>query len=124
MDKRAFQRLTAYLGRIPAVSMLGTGTYSTGLWWVKLQIDIEHQAAWRVVQELGCVLNYLSVSERLPTVFYPVSPAPYLNGGPAEFLAWIIESQQVDFTPDILLEWLDGRLPQPVDDLTQWVAPE
>ncbi|SPE35761.1 hypothetical protein SBA3_2300022 [Candidatus Sulfopaludibacter sp. SbA3] len=50
-------------------------------WWVKFAIDISHRLAWNVVQELGHVLNYLSVNERLPTVFKPVSPPPYANGG-------------------------------------------
>jgi len=81
MDRRAFQALTNYLAKIPGVSLIHAGTYDNGLWWVKLKIDIGHKAAWRVVQELGCVVNCLSISERLPTVFYPVSPAPYLNGG-------------------------------------------
>ena len=73
-----------------------------------------------MVQELGCVVNYISIEERLPTVFYPVSPAPYMNGGPREFLSWVIESKDKDFTPSTLAEWLEGRLPDPVDDLKQW----
>jgi hypothetical protein len=51
---------------------------------VKFAIDIEHPLAWSVVQELGHVLNYVSLEERLPTVFMPVSPPPYMNGGPDE----------------------------------------
>jgi len=66
------------------------------------------------------VVNYLSSNERLPTNFYPVSPAPYLNGGPSEFLSWVIESKDKDFKPVTLMKWLEGRLPQPVDDLEQW----
>ena len=72
------------------------------------------------IRELGHVLNYLSLDERLPTVFMPVSPPPYLNGGPREFLSWVIESKAKDFAPATCAEWLEGRLPQPVDDLKQW----
>jgi hypothetical protein len=88
---------------------------------VKFAIDLDHPLAWSVVQELGYVLNYLSLNERLPTVFMPVSPPPYLNGGPRDYLSWVIESKAKDFTPDVCTQWLEGRLPRPVDDLAQWV---
>ncbi|MEM1355687.1 MAG: hypothetical protein AAGH88_12480 [Planctomycetota bacterium] len=71
------------------------------------------------MQELGYVLNYVSIEERLPTVLMPVSPAPYLNGG-EEFLSWVIESTEPSFSPDLCAEWLEGRLPRPVNDLSQW----
>ena len=90
------------------------------MWWVKFAIDIDHHLAWAVVQELGFVLNYISVHERLPTVFMPVSPPPYLNGGPREHLSWVIENSSPDMRPGTVKKWLEGRLPNPVDDLTQW----
>lgn len=65
-------------------------------------------------------LNYISINERLPTVFYPVSPPVYLNGGPIAFLSWVIENDDENFTPGKLLEWLEGRLPQPVDEEAAW----
>jgi hypothetical protein len=81
MDKRAFKTLVDYFEKIPSIGKpIGFGSDEQGFWWVKFHIDIEHELAWNVVQELNCVINYLSVTERLPTVFYPVSPAPYLNG--------------------------------------------
>ena len=43
------------------------------------------------------MLNYLSVDQRLPSVFKPVSPPPYLNGG-VEFLSWVTESHDASFT--------------------------
>lgn len=120
MDERAFQTLTNYLEKIPAIrTPISTGE-DNGFWWVKFQIDIEHGIAWHTVQELGCVVNYLSVNERLPTKFYPVSPAPYMNGGPYEFLSWVIETKDKNFKPGTLMKWLEGRLPQPVDDLEEW----
>lgn len=66
------------------------------------------------------VLNYISLEERLPTVFMPVSPPPYMNGGPRDFLSWVIESKSKDFQPEKCVEWLEGRLPQPVTDLEKW----
>lgn len=121
MDERAFKTLIEYLERIPAInSPIATGSDEQGLWWIKFQIDIHNEYAWSVVQELGCVVNYLSINERLPTVFYPVSPAPYMNGGPTDFLSWIIETKDKDFKPGTLKKWLEGRLPNPLDDLEQW----
>lgn len=121
MDERAFSSLIAYLQKVPAIDgSIGSGTYEDGNWWLKFRIDIGHELAWQVVQELGCVVNYLSINERLPTKFYPVSPAPYLNGGPTDFLSWIIESSEQSFKPGTLKKWLEGRLPRPVNDLNEW----
>lgn len=115
-----FEPLVNYLSRVPAIKTpIATGI-DNELWWVKFQIDIEHPLAWHVVQELGCVVNYLSIEERLPTVFYPVSPAPYLNGGPGEYLSWIIKTMDSDFHPETLMQWLEGRLPNPVNELSEW----
>ncbi|MEO5715205.1 MAG: hypothetical protein ABIT37_17130 [Luteolibacter sp.] len=120
-----FERLLSYMEQLPAIKLpagrksIGTGRFKNGNWWIKFHLDIEHPLAWRHVQELGFVLNYLSIDERLPTVFMPVSPPPYMNGG-AEFLSWVIESTDPTFSADTCAEWLNGRLPRPVDDLTQW----
>lgn len=120
-----FQKLLDYLVRVPSVQSndtpsrgIGCGE-ENGIWWIKFGIDIEHPLAWHVVQELGYVLNYLSIEEPLPTTFKPVSPPPYLNGGPKEFLSWVIECP-ISLTPNTVTQWLEGRLPRPVDDLEQW----
>ena len=116
-----FTNLISYLTRTPSISQtIASGLYENGNWWVKFSIDIKNELAWRVVQELGHVVNYLSVDERLPLSFYPVSAPPYLNGGPDKYLYWVIDSFEPDFTPDILTEWLEGRLPNPVNDISQW----
>ena len=120
MSGENFSGLINYLQDVPAVDVFGSGVFENGLWWVKFSIDIKHPYAWHVIQEIGHVVNYVSIEERLPTVFYPVSPPPYMNGGPGEFLSWIIETEDADFTPDDMEEWLSGRLPQPVSDLTSW----
>lgn len=121
MDERAFESLLTYLRRVPAIDdAIGHGAEEDGTWWLKFAINIGHPLAWRVVQELGHVLNYVSVEERLPTTFKPVSPPPYLNGGPDEFLSWVIEAESPEFTPDLCAEWLEGRLPRPVDSGGEW----
>ena len=120
-DPRAFTSLVDYLQKVPAITgKIGTGDLDSGGWWVKFSIDIEHDLAWHAVQELGCVLNYLSLEERLPTIFKPVSPPPYLNGGPGEYLSWVIECPDAKFKPGTVMKWLEGRLPQPVDDESEW----
>src|SRR5262249_33520181 len=120
-----FEKLIAFLSRIPAVEDndtpsrgFGSGT-SDGQWWVKFSIDIDNDLAWHTVQELGHVLNYLSVEERLAASFKPVSPPPYLNGGPEEFLSWVIEASD-DLRPGTLADMLQERLPKPVEDEAAW----
>lgn len=121
----AFQKLEDFLARVPAlVKPFGRGFSPDGTWWIKFGIDIDHPLAWQVVQELGHVLNYLSTDERLPTVFMPVSPPPYMNGGPRDYLSWVVECRDKNFRPGTVAEWLEGRLPKPVDDLSAWEADE
>ena len=121
MSSVDFTRLVAFLLRVPGIlGPIAKGTMPDGCWWVKLTIDIAHPLAWRVVQELGHVLNYLSPDDRLPTVFMPVSPPPYMNGGPKQLLAWVIEAKTTDFDPSSCAEWLEGRLPRPIDALDSW----
>ena len=124
-DERAFKSLEEYLAKVPGmVRPFGHGFSEQGQWWVKFSIDISHPLAWNVVQELGHVLNYLSVNERLPTTFKPVSPPPYMNGGPKEFLSWVIECSDKEFKPGTVAKWLEGRLPRPVEDIEQWPKEE
>jgi hypothetical protein len=120
-DDKVFEKLKNYLSKVPGIyESIVAGLFEDSGWWVKFNIDIDHKLAWNVVQEMGYVLNYLSLDERLPTIFKPVSPPPYLNGGPKEYLSWVIECIDNEFTPDNCMEWLEGRLPNPVDDFSEW----
>jgi hypothetical protein len=114
------QKLQAYIERIPAVQVVSASEAAEARWWLKFDIDIHHPLAWHVVQELGSVLNYLSLNDRLPTVFKPVSPPPYMNGGPEEFLSWVIEAEAPLPDAGYIADVLEGRLPRPVEDETQW----
>lgn len=115
----SFDRLLEFMERLPAIQLpagrksIGVGRFENQNWWVKFHFDVEHPLAWRHVQEFGFVLNYVSIKERLPTVFKPVSPPPYLNGG-VEFLSWIIESTDPTFTPDLCVwnGWKEDYLDQ------------
>ncbi|MGI4834732.1 MAG: hypothetical protein ACRYFK_14850 [Janthinobacterium lividum] len=123
MDDKIFDALKGFLLQVPAIKEgFGTGIDEKGLWWIKFRIDILHPLAWQVVQELGHVVNYLSLDEKLPTTFYPASPPPYMNGGPQDFLSWVIENTDADFTPDKMKEWLEGRLPRPVSNEAEWLT--
>src|SRR4051812_15271977 len=121
-----FAKLLDFIARVPSVEVNETPSRGFGsgaddaIWWVKFSLDLSHPLAWNVVQEFGYVLNYLSVEERLPTCFMPVSPPPYLNGGPHDFLSWVIECPVDAMAPGTVAEWLEGRLPKPVDELDQW----
>lgn len=120
---REFNGLIAYLQKIPAVvdKPLQPGRCKDGTWCVAFQLALTHPLAWSTVQELAYVINGLSVTEALPTTFMPVAPPPYLNGPASEFLSWRIHSSDAGFSPDDLLGWLEGRLPQPVEDAAQWM---
>ena len=123
MSEMNFDRLSQFFSQIPSVQQSGIvahGTDGPQAWWFKLNIDIEHPLAWQTVQELGHVLNYLSTNERLPTQFFPVSPPPYMNGEAKDFLAWVIQCNHADFSPDVVCDWLEARLPNPVNDENQW----
>lgn len=125
-----FHKLLDYLSRVPAMQVNDTPSHgigsgiADGSWWVKFSLTLDHPLAWNVVQEFGHVLNYLSITEPLPTTFKPVSPPPYMNGGPRDFLSWVIECREDAMSPDIVAEWLEGRLPRPVEDEDQWLDDE
>lgn len=120
MKKEYFNGLLQFLKKVPSIKGSISNGIDEGLWWVKFQVDIEHPLAWNVVQEMGYVLNYLSLEERLPTVFKPISPPPYLNGGPEEFLSWVIQVESKNFTPDDVKDCLKARLPEPVNNVKKW----
>ena len=124
MDKRSFQNLNNFLLKAPSIIEPIRAVGDDDGWWVKFSIDIEHVLAWHVVQELSHVLNYLSLSNRLPTVFKPVSPPPYINGGPRDYLSWVIECDVLSFKPGTVAEWLESRLPKPVEEKEQWINDE
>jgi hypothetical protein len=121
-----FAKLIAFLIRIPAVEIndtpsqgIGAGEEPDGGWWIKFSIDIDHDLAWHTVQEIGSVLNSLSLEEGMAVVFKPVSTPPYLNGGPEEFLSWVIEGA-AELPPGTVAGMLEERLPQPVEDEDAW----
>jgi hypothetical protein len=123
MEGSSFDQLISFLNRVPAIQQgISYGQYDDQNWWIKFSINIANDLAWNVVQEFGHILNCVSVEARLPVVFYPVSAPPYMNGGPEDFLYWIIESKEKSFTPDKLKEWLAGRLPDPVDNIEEWAT--
>ncbi len=111
------------LKEIPTINTISSGVTPKCYWWVKFSINIKHVLAWNVIQELGFILNGISLSEKLPTVFMPVSPPPYLNGGPEEYLSWVIESKTPNVNPRMICEMLKEKLPNPISDEEQWMDP-
>ncbi len=118
------KKIAAFLARLPAVQTVATSKKGEAFWWLKFGIDLRSKIAWSVVQELAHVVNYLSVSERLPTKFYPVSPPPYLNGGPEDFLSWIIEPTIPYVDTAVIHAYLQDRLPKEPEKEESWAAPE
>lgn len=123
MAELNFDRLHQFFSKMPTVQEKGIvahGSDGATAWWFKFHINIEHALAWQTVQELGHVLNYISRDERLPTQFLAVSPPPYMNGEAKDFLAWVIQCNHPDFSPDVICDWLEARLPQPIEDESKW----
>lgn len=106
--------------KIPCITFISNSKTDEPFWWLKFSINISSKISWNVVQELGHILNYLSLEEKLPTSFYPVSPPPYMNGGPEEFLNWIIESSIPAVDTNIIYDYLEGRLPEGYDKEENW----
>jgi len=116
------RELKDFIDQIPSVEVLSTSEPNEGRWWIKLQIDINSKTAWHVVQNLAFVLNEISVTETLPTTFKPTAPPPYLNGGPEEFLFWVIEADIPFLDPGVINAYLQQRLPDPVTDESAWLS--
>jgi hypothetical protein len=114
--------LKQFVSQIPGVDVMGTSDPDDSRWWVQLRIDRNSETAWHVIQNLAYVLNDLSVTERLPTTFKPTSPPPYLNGGPDEFLSWVIEADIPFLGPSVITAYLKQRLPDPVTDEKEWLT--
>jgi hypothetical protein len=49
------------LTKIPCVQFVSTSDFGAPFWWLNFGIDINSKIAWTVAQELGHILNYLSV---------------------------------------------------------------
>jgi len=118
---KSVAKLRGVLASIPAVTVLSVSEPEEPYWWVKVEIDISSRIAWHVVQELGFVLNEVSLTERFPTLFKPVSPPPYLNGGPEEYLSWVVEATLPFVDAGQLAEALRESLPKPIDDEEAWL---
>lgn len=122
--KQGLEDIKVLLVKIPCIKSIASSSIDEPFWWLKFSIDIESKIAWAVIQELGHILNYLSVAEKLPTSFYPVSPPPYINGGPKEFLSWVIEPSIPFVDTNTIFNYLDSRLPEGYDNEDNWSIEE
>ena len=110
-------KLEELIAHLPVVDApVSSGIYENGFWWVKFDINLQHPMSWRVIQVLAHTINYLSISERLSTVFYPLSPSPFAEGVSLKSMYWIIEFNSQDFSPNELSAWLESRLPAGNDE--------
>jgi len=82
---KCLENIKHVLAKIPCVQFIANSKTGEPFWWLKFHIDIHSKIAWTVVQELGYILNYLTLNEKLPTFFYLASPPLYLNGGLKNF---------------------------------------
>lgn len=117
----AVRRLAAVVRKLPGVHRsIGTSTPEEAFWWLKFSIDTEHPLAWHVIQRLGYVLNYYSLEYKFHVSFYPASPPPALNGGPREFLSWVIEARLRYVDPRPIHKALRQELPARLSSEAEW----
>ena len=97
-DETAFQ-LTEYVSKIPGIEgSLGSGIFDDGRWWVKFTINIQHELAWRVVQELGRRPGGRSTGggvfhTKANLGRYPVESVNFLTSGIAQQKRGVVRSQ-------------------------------
>ena len=112
--------LADLIRQLPGVHpSVGRSTPEDAFWYVKFSLDRTHPLAWHVLQRLGFVFNYISLEFRYSTVFMPVSPPPYLNGGP-EFLNWAVEAKVPFYDPRHVTRALRAELPEHLGRAKAW----
>ena len=112
--------LSDYLRRIPGLELSFVSEPGEEPWRIGFSIVITHPLAWDVVQHLAWVLNNLSLQEKLPVRFMPMSAPPYLNGGPRHHLWWVLFSIAPAVDPAEIARVLEDSLPSPVEDVAAW----
>lgn len=118
--QRGVDKLADLIQSLPGVQPhVGRSKADDYLWWIKFSLDRNHPLVWHVIQRLGFVLNYISLESRLDVTFRPVSPPPYLNGGP-EFLGWVIESTKRYVNPETVRKVLRLELPEKISSEKEW----
>jgi hypothetical protein len=118
--QKSLLKLVSLIGSLPAVKQgIGRSEPEDYCWWIKFSLDRKHPLVWHVIQRLGHVLNYITLEERLDVVFRPVSPPPYLNGGP-EYLSWVIEATKRYVNPETVRKVLRAQLPATLSSEKQW----
>ncbi len=121
-DERDFGTLIAYLQRVPGIAgPISSGRLDDGNWWVKFRIAparLERRSGVGVRAQLP--LHQRTTADGL----HAGVRGPYLNGGPRDYLSWVIESKDPKFKPGTCMKWLDERLPRPVEDTSAWPKDE
>lgn len=112
-----YSSLVKFLKDVPAIGEdIESYAHMDGNWYVVFKIDLNNKYAWNVVQIIGSIINSMHDCGN----FKPISPAVDLNGGPHENLRWILESINLDFTPEMSYISLHNNMPQPVTNLRKW----
>src|SRR5829696_5713974 len=114
--------LVNFLRRVPTVTGLNGGDapggfYNDARWWVVFEIAIADPLGWRVVRRLAEVFNDASSAKTPPTVFMPVVPE---ESGGIPSIWWAVESTRAGVPIADIIEQLEKRLPQPIENQLLW----
>ena len=111
-----------FVSHLPGIRWVSSKVAENGWWYVKFSLDLNTKSSWHVVQGLAYVLNNLSLNESLPTVFFPTSSPPDMNGGPNDHLYWVIEPRNNDVDPSDILAALYSTFEFEVDSEEGWIS--
>jgi hypothetical protein len=106
-----------FFKKIPALDSPVLISEEEKYWSIDFTIDLDHEIVWNVIQYFGYICN---CGGKQGLLFLPMSPPPYLNGGPYTHMSWSILCKNLDFSLADFLQILEEYLPVPLDDFEQW----
>jgi hypothetical protein len=109
------------IATFPGVEWVSSQQDESGFWWVKFHLDMNASASLIIIQALAYIFNGLSLNDPLPTVFFPSSSPPDMNGGPNQNLHWVIEPVGKDVSVSEIFTAIDSTLLIDVTSVEDWL---
>ena len=119
VSRQGLQRLITLLDQLPCLDNFDSGEAESQCWWISFELDTGSPIAWRVVRELGLLLNTRCSSKLFCIVFKPLP-----HEGDCANVRWEICSTAPGLDPAEVARWLRENLPQPMNEESAWVEEE
>jgi hypothetical protein len=108
-------QLVDFLRQVPSLRNFRRSAVDFRSWWVSFEIDLSLPLAWKVIRALALNLNNHSANMWLATVFKPIP-----DKRPDQPTCWRIESTDPLLDPAEVVQWLEMKLPTPLNDVDAW----